>query len=126
MVTVYIPSRDDKPINQPASPKYTRWLARYAVHVAVTLAAGRHDRRVSLSEVRDTMLDMGLLDGFRRDGDGFVTAVYRTGPFDKPAGDIGRYELQRGTEVENYADPGPPPPIHEPVKPASVSPPARK
>jgi hypothetical protein len=123
MVSVYIPSQDPNPLKRPCSEAYSRWLSQYAIFAAVQLASASPDRSIALGEVRDVMLDAGLLDGYSREGDVWVTNIYRAGPFERAQHGT-RYVLQAGIEAADYPEPRKRPPVHGSPPPQSATPPA--
>lgn len=100
----------------PMGELYRRWLVRYGIWLAVQHIERSPESTFTLARLRAEMDDDGLLDGFDRCGDMWLMQVVRTGPFEKPKGELEAYGLPRGYALEDaqehFAHPGKPPGIH--------------
>ncbi len=110
------------------SPAYRSWLLRYALHVIA-----RRVERVgyfTLAQVRDELLDLGLLDGWDRCGDMWLMQLAPLGDYAKRAGTQDQWVPRHpdSFEADAYvAPPMPPPPctlVRAPIEGIRVNEPA--
>lgn len=92
------------------SPTYRSWIIRYALRVA----ALRVERvgHFTLAQVRDELLDLGLLDGWDRYGDMWLMQLAPLGDYVKRASTQDQWVPRRPEtfEADAYAEPPMPPP----------------
>ncbi len=90
---------------------YRAWLVRMVMWLGVADCTRRG--YTTLADIRDELLDLGVLDEFERNGDMFMLELYRVGPFYRDDTHSDRFKKFDGAHVDDFAFPGPPPPLQD-------------
>lgn len=96
-----------------ASLKYRVWLREYALHLCATSCKARG--YWTFTAIRDELYELGLLDGWDRNGDMWLAEVARFGGYHKVKGSDERWEGV--SNPARFPLPAmPPPPVTAPTR----------
>ncbi len=107
-----------------SSNNYRAWLVKLVMHIGV-----RDCTRIgttSLEEIREELLDLGVLAGYERAGDVFMLDLYRLGPFYRDDSNKSLFRKHAGAVEADFPHPGAapmlidPPPV-EPEAPKNIA-----